>query len=419
MGETLKKPGIFRRALGALARKYRLTDPEFVAKMGGSGTDAGIIVTEQGALNMAAAWCCIRIITESVAMLPLQTFQETKGGSVQQVNDHELGNLLSHTPNADQTPTEFREALVASLCTNGNAYSNKDRRTDGSIIALTPYEDPRQVEPKRNSAGQVVFTAPNSNGAGTKDYTRDEIWQIKGFGHGGLKGLSPIGHARQAIGLGMAAESFGARFFSQGARPTGAFEVPTWIDEKVWPVVKKKLEDAYTGLDNAHKFIVLEGGMKFHPITMPLEDAQFILTRKYQTADICRMYRVPLHMVMEMEGSTNNNIEHQGLSFVVYTLMPYLTRIEDSISRWLLTPKDRAAGIFLRHNVEGLLRADSTARALFYSAMLQNGVYSRNEVRALEKRPRVEGLDDYTVQMNLTPASMLAALAQSNINKGQ
>lgn len=388
---------------------FRLTDPNalrgFYSKPSYSGRD----VTDNTAMQVAAVWSCVRILSETIGSLPWAIFERKADGSAVKV-DHGLGDVMLGQPNADMTSTEFREALVVNLCLRGNSYCLRETNAMGAVVSLYPIPSDK-VEPKRNDKTDRIDYRVNDRGR-WETLPRDKVWHVKGFGSNGLMGFSPIAYARQAMGISLAAEEFQGRFFSQGAKPSFVATIPQWLKQEQRPIARENLQALWSGLENAHKIQLLEGGLDVKPLTMPLEDAQFLQLRGFSIQEICRIYRIPPHMVADLERSTNNNIEHQGLEFVMFTLQPYLTRIEDSAQRWLFSARDRAK-YFLRFNVEGLLRADAVARAQLYATLLQNGVYSRNEVRALENRNRVDGLDEYTVQSNMALVQFLDQLGRA------
>lgn len=400
------------KTAGLLGRTVSLTDSS-LGKWFGQGTYTGRTINEESAMQISVVWSCVRILSETIGAMPWAVYERDRRGNATKV-DHDLGAVMMGSPNADMTSTEYREAKVVNLCLRGNAYSLIDRNGAGNVASLYPVVS-QNVQPKRTANGEIVYTVLDRGKWET--FPREKVWHVKGFGSNGLEGFSPIGYVRQAMGLSLATEEFGARFFSNGAAPAIVFTLPTFLKDDQRKIARKNLEEMYSGLQNAHKPFLMEGGMKPETITMPLEDAQFLQTRKFQLQEICRIYRVPPHMVADLERATFSNIEHLSLEFVTFTLMPYLTRMEQAASKWLFKPSDRNR-FFLRFNFEGLLRADTAARAEFYSKMLQNGVYSRNEVRALENMQRVDGLDEYTVQTNMTPVDLLAAIASAQAGRG-
>ena len=400
---------VMARILGLKAEGYpatqsfALTDHNAVARFG-TPSYTGKSVTEQSAMQVSVAWACVRIITETIGSLPLSMYERDEGTGNAKKVEHDISPVLITSPNADMTGVEYREALTAGLALRGNHYSLKDTTSSGQLVSLYPL--PADTRPVIKENGAKVYQFQDRGK--TQELPSEKVWHVKGFGADGLVGLSPIAYARQALGVALAAEEFQARFFANGANPSWLISIPQWLDEKQRSIARENINKIWSGLDNVHRAQLLEGGMTAQAATMPLDDAQFMELRGFSLQEICRIYRIPPHMVADLSRSTNNNIEHQGAEFVMFTLAPYLTRIEASVARWLLKPEDRRK-YFLRFNVDALLRADATGRANFYSSALQNGWMSRNEVRALENRNTVdeEGMDDYTVQSNLLPVEVL------------
>lgn len=391
-----------------VGRTLSLTgDAEPWRQLFGGSTYAGKSVDEVTAMQASAVFGCVRGIAETAATLPIKVYERDRNGNANEV-DHPLAEVLAIAPNADMVDVDFRESKFANLALQGNGYALKETRGDGNVSSLYPIVA-NCVQPRRNRDSGDIEYRVNDRGR-WETYPRDKMWHTRGFGSNGLVGLSPIQCMRQAIGLSLATEEFGARFFSQGASTSGIVTFPTFLTSEQRAQAKQVLANKYEGLGQSHRLMVLEGGMTYTPVSMNLDDAEYLLLRGFQVDEICRIYRYPPHMVAKMDRSTFANIEQQAIEFAVYTLAPYLVRFERSASRWLLKPEDRKR-FFVRFNLEGLLRGDAAARATFYNSMLQNGVYNRNEVRALENRNRVEGsgMEDYTVQSNMISVDDLAA----------
>jgi HK97 family phage portal protein len=395
-----------KTAVQARTQQFSLTDPLSPLAQ---PTAAGVSVTEESALRISTAWACCRIIAESLAALPWHLYHRDAEGNAELANDHDLAHILLRSPNRDMTPVEFRELLGMHLASHGNAYSYVERSTHAQrILSLTPLR-PSAVRPLRKAGGNTklniaegaIFYRVSDRGQ-PEDFPSEKIWHVRGFGADGLVGLSPIAAAREALGGSLAAEEFSNRFWSQGGMPAGTVSYGGWLTQEQRKVAREALQQLLGGLGNAHKFALFEGGVKPEPFAqMNLEDMQFVAVRKFSVIEICRFYRMPPHMVCELEkGASYASIEQQSLSFVQYTLLPYLTRIESSAGKFLL---GRDPDHFLKFNFEGLLRADSAARAQFYASALQNGYMTRNEVRAKENLNRAPGLDDFTCQTNLAP----------------
>jgi HK97 family phage portal protein len=392
-----------------MSQQLSLTSADGWNRLAPGPTHAGTSVTTSTAMQITAAFCCVRILCETIGAMPWQVYERKDDDTVVRVRDHDLEQVLCWSPNEEMTVPEYKEAAVNSLCLRGNSYNWKEVRANGQLLSLTPIstdvlverdKDTQRLQYKVLDRGKYI-TVP-----------KEKIWHVRGFGSDGIVGYSPIGMARQALGVALAAEEFQAKFFGNGAMPSLALSVPAWMNDTQRKAAHDNINRLWGGLSNAHRVQLLEGGMTVTPITMDLKDAEFLALRQFTIQEICRIYRIPPHMVADLTRSTNNNIEHQALEFVMHSLLPYLTRFEYSASKHLIKPEERRK-YFLRFNVEGLLRADVKSRGEFYSIMLQNGVYSRNEVRLLENRNRVEqaGMDDYTCQVNLAPTDMLREIA--------
>lgn len=407
----------FRRSIVSLAlksaqyvggRSLSLTDP--TGWDWGNGTYSGKHVDDESAMRVTAVWACNRVLAETVASLPGGIFERDSEGNMKKI-DHELGEVLLESPNGDQTSPEYFEAKMTNQGLRGNAYSIVDRGARDRINSLTPVEA-CNTEVKRLDSGALQYRV-NDRGR-WETYPQEKIWHWKTFSRDGVVGLSPIGYARETMGLSMAQAEVAGKLYANGLHSSMTITVPEWIKDDKRAAVHLKLQQMYQGLANAGTPLILEGGMKADKAIMPFVDAQFAELMGMGVDDICRLYRVPPHMIAKLDRATFSNIEQQSLDFVMYTILPYLRRIEHSVSKWLIKPSERKR-IFFRFNFEGLLRADSTARAGLYSILLQNGVLTRNEVRALENRNRLEsdGMDEPTVQSNMALLEQLSQLVTS------
>lgn len=392
------------------AGAYSVSDPKLgdaLARIFGTKTYTGRSVDDESAMQLSVVWACNRIICETIASLPGSMY-EAKGDDWVKVKDHQLGDVLRYTPNPEQTGGEYMEAMTGNLNLRGNGYSFIDRGSGGEIIALHPIPA-SNCQPVRNRDTGVVSFDVTDRGK-KENFPREKIWHVKGYGVGGLEGLSPVQFAKQSIGISLAMEEFSGRFFSQGAKSAGILRIPQFLNPEQRKAARDSLEGYWSGMENAHKMRLLEGGIEYEPVTMPLDDAQFLQSRGFQIQEICRIYRIPPHMVADLERATFSNIEQMSLEFVIFTLLPWLTRYEGSITRWLI-PAGQRHKYRYRFNFDGLLRGDMAARREFYASALQNGWLNRNEVRELENRNRVPdpAMNEYTVQMNLSPIDQLAA----------
>ena len=380
----------------------------------GSST-AGKTVTERSAMQMTAVYSCVRILSEAIAGLPLHLYRYGEDGSKQKALDHPLYTLLHDEPNPEMSSFVFRETLMTHLLLWGNAYAQILRNGKGDVIALYPLM-PNKMTVDRDDEGHLYYSYQRSNDEALKPNSRvilspHEVLHIPGLGFDGLVGYSPIAMAKNAIGLAIATEEYGAKFFANGAAPSGVLEHPGTIKDP--SRVREAWQSQFGGSSNSGKVAVLEEGMKYTPISISPEQAQFLETRKFQINEIARIFRVPPHMVGDLEKSSFSNIEQQSLEFVKYTLDPWVVRWEQSIMRGLLSP-DEKKQYFAKFNVDGLLRGDYQSRMNGYAVGRQNGWMSANDIRELENMDRIpaeEGGDLYLINGNMLPMKHAGAFA--------
>ncbi|MDF1509950.1 phage portal protein [Robertmurraya sp. DFI.2.37] len=371
------------------------------------GTTSGKPVNEHTAMQMTAVYSCVRILAEAVAGLPLHLYKYTDSGGKEKALSHPLYFLLHDEPNPEMSSFVFRETLMTHLLLWGNAYAQIIRNGKGEVIALYPLM-PNRMSVDRDSSGALYYTytkysdeAPTMNGV-TVTLRPSDVFHIPGLGFDGLVGYSPIAMAKNAIGMAIACEEYGAKFFANGAAPGGVLEHPGTIKDP--QKVRDSWNAAYQGSSNSHRVAVLEEGMKYQPIGISPEQAQFLETRKFQINEIARIFRVPPHMVGDLEKSSFSNIEQQSLEFVKYTLDPWVIRWEQTISRALLRPDEKKL-YFAKFNVDGLLRGDYVSRMNGYATARQNGWMSANDIRELENLDRIPpelGGDLYLINGNMT-----------------
>ena len=380
------------------------------------GSTSGKAVTERSAMQMTAVYSCVRILAEAVAGLPLNLYRYTEDGGKEKAIDHPLYLLLHDEPNPEMTSFVFRETLMTHLLLWGNAYAQVIRNGKGEVVALYPLM-PNKMTVDRDERGQLYYSYHRSNDEAvrSKDQTvilrPSDVLHIPGLGFDGLVGYSPIAMAKNAIGMAIACEEYGAKFFANGAAPGGVLEHPGTIKDP--QRVRESWQSTFGGSGNANKIAVLEEGMKYTPIGISPEQAQFLETRKFQINEIARIFRVPPHMVGDLEKSSFSNIEQQSLEFVKYTLDPWVTRWEQSIQRSLLTQEEKAT-YFVKFNLEGLLRGDYQSRMNGYATARQNGWMSANDIRELENLDRIpaeEGGDLYLINGNMLPLKDAGAFA--------
>lgn len=377
-----------------------LKEPEFSSThvptiFGGTG----IAVTPDKAIQISAVYACVRILAETVASLPIHVYRKTDNG--REMVSHPLNDLLGVSCNGEQTAMELREFQMSSLGLRGNAYSHIQRSNRGGIGAINPLK-PGFMSVERASNGELVFDYREPGNEGI--YRQSEIWRIAGLGGDGVTGYSPVALAAEAMGVSIATEQSAARLFSNGQQGSLALEFERTLTPEQIENLRNQFASSSAGYKNAHKPLILESGMTAKEIGMNANESQFLESRKFQIAEIARWYRVPLHMLNELDKATFSNIEHQSIEFVMHTIRPWLVRIEQTISRDLLSERERQLGLFVSHNVEGLLRGDSKSRYEAYASAITNGWMSRNEVRRLENLNPADGLDEYIVPLNMGPA---------------
>ena len=356
------------------------------------GSSSGKPVNETTAMQMTAVYSCVRILSETVAGLPLHVYRYNDSGGKEKDLRHPLYRLLHDEPNPEMTSFAFRETLMSHLLLWGNAYAQIIRNARGEVIGLYPLM-PNKMTVDRDPNGRLFYLyqrgsedVPSIGSDSWVHLAPSDVLHIPGLGFDGLIGYSPIAMAKNAIGLAIATEEYGAKFFANGAAPSGVLEHPGTIKDP--QRVKESWNAVYQGSANAHKIAVLEEGMKYTPIGISPEQAQFLETRKFQINEIARIFRVPPHMLADLEKSSFSNIEQQSLEFVKYTLDPWLVRWEQSMCRVLLTESEKPR-VFIRFNVEGLLRGDYASRMSGYATARQNGWMSANDIRALENLDRI------------------------------
>ena len=382
-------------------------------------SSSGKAVTERSAMQMTAVYACVRILSEAIAGLPLHLYKYTDDGGKEKAIDHPLYRILHDEPNPEMTSFIFRETLMTHLLLWGNAYAQIIRNGKGEVIALYPLM-PNRMRVDRDDKGQLYYTYNRVYDEALKTKTMTvtlrsyEVLHIPGLGFDGLVGYSPIAMAKNAIGLAIATEEYGAKFFANGAAPSGVLEHPSTLKNP--EKLREAWQSQFGGSQNSNRIAVLEEGLKYTPISISPEQAQFLETRKFQINEIARIFRVPPHMVGDLEKSSFSNIEQQSLEFVKYTLDPWVVRWEQNLQRILLNP-DEKKDYFFKFNVDGLLRGDYASRMTGYATARQNGWMSANDIRELENLDRIPaelGGDLYLINGNMLPMQNAGAFADNN-----
>ena len=384
---------------------------------GASG--AGKSVTAETAIQLSTVYACVRVIAETIASLPLGVYKVTDDGN-EKATDHTLYRLLHDEPNAEMTSFIYREVMMAHLLLYGNSYSQIIRNGRNQVISLYPLL-PENMTVDRDDHGTLTYTYVTSDGK-TINLRPIDVLHIPGLGYDGIMGYSPIAIEKNAIGLGIAAEEYGSKFFSNGARPSGILTHPNTVKDP--KRLRESWNAAYGGSANANKVAVIEEGMHFESISIPNNEAQFLETRKFQVDEICRIFRVPPHLVGNLEHATFSNIEHQSIDFAVHTIRPWLVRIEQSMNRALFYEKEKGK-FYAQFNIDGLMRGDYKSRMEGYAIARQNGWMSANDIRELENLNPLsdeEGGNAYLVNGNmisLRRASEGVGTDPTNENEGR
>ncbi len=374
---------------------------------------AGKSVTASTAIQMSTVYACVRVIAETIASLPLHVYQNQGEGSVKAM-DHPLYPILHDEPNSEMTSFVWRETMIAHLLLWGNAYCQIIRSGRSQILGLYPLL-PDRMEVDRDSSGKLTYTYTTSDGKQTK-LRPEDVLHIPGLGFDGIMGYSPIALEKNAIGLGIAAEEYGSKFFQNGARPSGILTHPNTVKDP--KRLRESWNAAYGGSTNGSKVAILEENMSFTPISLPNNEAQFLETRKFQVEEICRIFRVPPHLIGDLSRSTFANIEHQSIDFATHTIRPWLVRIEQAMNRALFSENEKGR-FYVQFNIDGLMRGDYKSRMEGYAIARQNGWMSANDIRALENMNPIsdeDGGNTYLCNGNLIPISMAGVYAKDKVS---
>lgn len=359
--------------------------------------NGGANVTCDAAMQLTAVYACVRNAAEDTSTLPFYVRRIGKGGKKELLKKHWLYRLFAKRPNAFQNPMEFREMMQGHVELRGNAFAEIFANSRGEVTDLIPIH-PDRVTVELLDGGNWRYEIRRLDGT-TYRLTREQMFHLKGLSSNGIIGYNPIQVARGAVATGLAAQDYGYRFFQNDAKPGGWIEHPkSFANEEQGREWRRRWQELYSG-KNRHQTAVLEYGMKYHELTVNNDDAQFIETKKYSTSEIARMWRMPPHMIGDLERSTNNNIEHQSLEYVIYSIRPRLIRWEEAIKFAFLDPDDDS--IEVEFSVLALLRGDAKSRADYLHSMVLDGILTRNEAREMEGRNPIDGLDEPLRPLNM------------------
>ena len=376
----------------------------------GSGQPNKIYIDEESSLALSAVWRCVSLISESVSTLPVHLYRKN-GASRDAVSDHILTGLIKY-PNGNLNKSDFFQLIMTHLLLWGNGYAviKRDRRFQPIALKIVR---PDEMFVDDDPDGNLWYTT------GTTVYPSYDVIHLRGLSTNGKTGKSPITVHRENLELSQYAQMYGSKFFSQGGRVTGVFETPGELSDAAYERLLAGLNERIMGLENTLKPLLLEGGTKYTPISIPPEDAQFIATRKFQKQEIATIFGVPPHMIGDLERATNNNIEQQSIEYVIYCLMPYLVKIEEELNRKLLTTSENPTHFF-KFNTNALMRGDSKTRSEYYKNLNLLGVINANEIRSLEELNPYEGGETYFVQQNMqTVGQAIASESKTKPNEPQ
>jgi HK97 family phage portal protein len=374
---------------------------------GGGRNPSGVKVDAETALRSTVVLACIRVLSTSVAGLPLHLYRRLAGGGKEVAREHPLYRLLHSQPNSWQTSFEWREQLMLHLLSHSEAYSEKVY-TSGQLSELVPLH-PSRMKPERIENGRLRYKYREDSG-GTTTYAQDAILVVRGMSDDGVNGMSMIELSRDAIGLARACEIHGATFFGNGARPGVILTTDQVLSPEAAESTRNQWERVHGGgPQRAHRAAVLQGGLKVNELGGNNQESQFLEARRFQVEEICRIYGVPPHLVGDLSRSSFSNIEQQSLDFLTNGLSPWLRRIESAVTRDLLDGDDE---YFAEFDTRGVLRADAAGRASFYQSLWNMGVVSVNELRSWENMNPVDGGDVRFVQLNMTTLDKAAAVPE-------
>lgn len=382
-----------------------LINPEpWFLKMFGYQSASGEKVTVDSSLQVPTVYACVNILANSVAKLPFQTFKKTKSGR-ERDSSHAVAKLLENRPNPYQNPFRFKHLIETHRNTWGNAYINTAWGADGrpkALWLLNPSVTEPKVDIKTNDLWYVT-TLPDGKQVKIPE---SDIIHLTALSTDGLKGKAPIEIAREAIGSSQASQKFKGKFFANGTAAAGILKVPGQLGKEAKTKVREEWESLYTGINNAQRVAILDAGLEFQSIGMPLKDAQFIEGMKFDKAEIANIFNIPLHMVNELDRATHSNIEQQALDFIQNTLSPILIQYEQEFT-YKCFSESELKRYYLKFNLTSLLRGDSQSRAEFYKKMVEMGAMSINEVRALEEQDAIEHGDKHFVSLNFTTLDLI------------
>lgn len=376
-------------------------------------------VSADTAMRVTAVYACVSLIAETLAALPLHVYKKSKGKDDlvirERMTDHPLYGLLHDMPVAGMTSFEWREMNLTHTALRGDSYARIISGADGQIKELPPIL-PDHIQPFRDRHGKLMYRWWPDGMGQTRVLFDDEVLRLPHKMLDGVKSLSPIGTHRRTIGNALSASRFLESFYANSAQPKGALMADEPLDDDAAKLLRESWEKRHMGPHNAGRIAIFDGGLKYQSIGMTMDDAQYIELQKFSVSDIARIFLVPPHKIGEMGAATFSNIEHQAIEFVVDTILRWVRRAEQRYNAYLLSPTERAAGIYVAFDMKGLLRGDASARANFYRMLFYTGAISPNEIRAAEDMNPYEGGEKYYVQGATAPIDSVDAAIGGSVD---
>lgn len=386
-------------------RRMTLTDLDEMMERAISGlpTATGVDVNPTSAMTLSAVFCAVRLISETMASLPLFIYKGLPNGDRLHAVDHALYTVLHDQANPEQTAYEFRETIQGHLELRGNAYAEIVRDAGGRVRELWPLH-PDMVRPRRAADGSLAYSVRLPQSLQTVLLPAAQVLHVRGLGSNGLIGYSTIAIMAEVLGLGLAAQEYAARFFSNDGTPGGVLETDKRLSDPAHKRLKESWGLEHGGLSNRHRMAILEEGLKWHQIGVNPVDAGLLEARKFSILDVARMFNIPVHKLKDLERATFSNVGDQNIEFVTDAIRPRCVRMEQRLMSALLSPQERVSGLFLEHQVDGILRGDFKTRMDGYAVARQGGWLSANDIRRLENLNRISNGDIYLQAVNYVEA---------------
>jgi HK97 family phage portal protein len=418
MGDTIRSPagllvGAFKNIFAPGAAKSATVSSQFRLTPGMMLN--GVQLNNVTAMQYSAVWACIHVLAETFASCKCYLYQKLPDGSRRRAVENPLYDVLTYVAAPNMPAYYLRETMQYHVLSGGNAYAEKVLDSKGEVAQLNMLLPVNVLPAQDYNTGEIYYNV-NDRGKLYK-LPAEKILHIPGLGYNGVIGYSPLAMARRAIILGMSSEELGNKFFENGALATGVLETDKPLKEDAWQRLKEQFRARYEGRSNAGSTMILEGGMKFNRISVNPEEAQFLETRKYQTEEIARFYRVPLHLIQNLEKSTYSNIEQQTIDFYQNTMLPWFVRWEQFMNMRCLTRRQRQDGYYCEFDMLSMLRGDNQSRANMLHLMRQDGIINADEWRERENMNPLPDGQGKTVFINGNMLPVEEAAKKKGANK--